>query len=115
MATKPTREQAKACDYFAEALVLITEGSRLDGKVRLAGEALSELASRIASASSAFTRDEIVSRALERRSRNLGLRSGTVDLLTLLDAEISPLEMLALTDVEFKELVAQVEGELGDV
>jgi hypothetical protein len=34
MATKPTRMQQQACDQLAEALVLITEASRLDGKAK---------------------------------------------------------------------------------
>lgn len=32
MATKPTRFQQQACDHFAEALALIAEGARLDGR-----------------------------------------------------------------------------------
>jgi hypothetical protein len=115
LATNPTRAQQQACNHFAEALALIAEGSRLDGKGKLDQEALSVLAGQIASASSAFTRDEIVSKALEFRIRGLGLRSGTIDLLTLLDTEISPLQMLALTDAEFRELVAGIEAELGDL
>lgn len=69
MATKPTGQQQQACDRFAEALVLITEGAWLDGKDMLNRDDLSE----IAQASSAFGLDEIVVRALVRRGRVLRL------------------------------------------
>ena len=74
MATKPTRQQQQACDQFAEALVLITEGARLDGKGTLDPGDLAEIAGRLAKASS-FPLDEIVSRALERRGRQGGSRA----------------------------------------
>jgi hypothetical protein len=114
MATKPTRQQQQACDHFAEALGLITEAARLDGKGTFGAADLAEVAGRLAKASS-FTLDTIVARALERRCRALGLRSGTADLLTLLEGEIKPLETLLLPDDAFAELVEKMEGELGDV
>jgi hypothetical protein len=113
MATKPTREQQKACDHLAEALVLITEGARLDGKGEFSREDLREVANRLAKASSAFRFDEILTRALERRCRALGLRSEASDLLTLLDPGIEPLEALRLPDDALRELVEKAEEELG--
>jgi hypothetical protein len=115
MATKPTRLQQQACDHFAEALVLITEGARLDGKGILGLGGLTEIARRIAQASSAFDLDTVIARALERRVRALALRSGTAELLTLLDTEIKPLEMLLLSDEEFKELIGKMEADLGEI
>src|SRR5690242_9303582 len=100
MATKPTRTQQQACDQLAEALVLITEASRLDGKAKFDPNDLGVIADRVARASSAFSLDEIVARALERRAKALGLPSSAAELLTLLEAEIRPLEMLLLPDDE---------------
>jgi hypothetical protein len=114
MATKPTRMQQKACDDLAEALVLITGAARLDGKGKVDPEGLAMIASRLAQASSAFTLDEIVARALERRGRNLGLPGTTVALLTLMEADVRPLEMLLLSDDEFKALVQRLQEELGE-
>ena len=111
MATKPTRRQQKACDLFVEALGLITEGARLDdGTGRLDAGDLAAVADRLAKASS-FGRDEIVARALERRGRALGLEPGTVELLSLLEGDTSPMEALLLSDDEFREWVARMEGE----
>lgn len=64
MATKPTKFQQQVCDHLAEALVLITEAARLDGKGTLDESDLNEVARRIAQASSAFSLEEIVARAL---------------------------------------------------
>jgi hypothetical protein len=114
MATKPTRMQQKACDDLAEALVLITEAARLDGMGKLDAEGLGMIASRLAQASSVFGLDEIVARALERRGRNLGLPGTTAELLTLMEADIKPLEMLLLSDHEFKALVETIQEELGE-
>jgi hypothetical protein len=114
MATKPTRQQQQACDHFAEALILITEGARLDGKGSFAAADLNEVVDRLAKASS-FQREEIVARALERRGRSLALRPGTADLLALLEGEVTPLEMLLLPDDAFREWVARMEEELGEV
>jgi hypothetical protein len=113
MATRPTREQQQACDQFAEALGLITEGARRDGKGRLDRDDLSEIARRVAQASSAFSLDEIVARALERRCRALGFRAGSADLLMLMEDETGPLETLLFSDDEFKERVGKLEEELG--
>jgi hypothetical protein len=115
MATHPTKGQQRACDGFAEALVLITEGARLDGKGRLERDDLLEIAGRIARASSTFTLDEIVVRALVLRGRALGLPESTGELLTLLDADIRPLEILLLSDEAFRDLVGKLEEELGEV
>jgi hypothetical protein len=115
MATKPTRMQQQACDQLAEALVLITEASRLDGRAKFDSNDLGVIAGKLAQASSAFSLDEIVARALERRAKRLGLPSSTAELLTLLDTEIKPLEMLLLPDDEFKALVERMQEELGEV
>ncbi len=115
MATKPTKSQRKALENFAEALVLIAEGARLDGGGKLDREALFKIVEGIARASSAFGLDEIVIRALESRARAAGLPGGAVELLTLMDVAIGPLEMLLLPIEEFKALVEALEAELGDV
>src|SRR4051794_40713984 len=112
--TKPTRLQEQACDRLAEALLLITEGARLDGRSSFGKADLRELAGRLARASSAFGLDVIVARALERRARALGLRAGTAELLTLIEGDIPPLEMLLTTDDEFRTLVETMEQELGE-
>jgi hypothetical protein len=114
MATKPTRMQ-QACDRLAEALLLITEAARLDSKGKLDRDDLGEIAGRLAQASSAFGLDEIVARALERRGKALGLPASAAELLTLLEADIRPLEMLLLDDDGFKALVERMQEELGEV
>src|SRR5262249_13763602 len=111
MATKPTRMQQQACDQLAEALVLITEAARLDGQAKIDSNDLDVIAGKLVQASSAFSLDGIVSRALELRAKRLGLRSSAAELLTLLEAEIRPLEMLLLTDDEFKALVDRMHEE----
>lgn len=113
--TKPTKLQEQACDRLADALVLITEAVRLDGRAPFGAADLRETAGRLARATSAFGLDVIVARALERRGKALGLRSGTAELLTLIEGDIPPLEMLLKTDDEFRARVEAVEQELGDV
>jgi hypothetical protein len=112
MATRPTRLQQQACEKRAQALLLITEAARLDGG-KLDKDDLRTIAERLAGASSAFTLDDVVVRAIERRGRDLGLPASTAELLTLLDSDIKPLEALLLTDDEFKALAAKMEEELG--
>jgi hypothetical protein len=114
MATKPTRLQQQACDRFAEALALIAEGARIDGAGALD---LAGIADRLAGASSAFGREEIIGRALERRGQALGLRAGTADLFLLMEGEgaVDPLRALLLGDDAFRELVGRLETELGEV
>ncbi len=90
MATKPSRSQQRACDYLAEALDLITEAARLDGKGTLSRNLLDELARLAAQATLAFTLDEIIARALERRARALDLSSSTGELLMLIEADVTP-------------------------
>lgn len=115
MATKPTRLQEQACDILADALLRIAEAARLDGKANFGAAEMTEVAARLAKASSAFSLGEIVARALEARGRSLGLRSGTAELLTLLETGITPLDALGLADDAFRGRVAEVEAELGDV
>ncbi len=113
--TKPTRLQEQACDRFADALLAITEGARFDGAGKLDAADLAEIAGRLARASSAFDLDQIVSRALEKRSRTLGLRAGSAELLTLLEGEQKPLDLLRLTDLELRAVVESLEQELEGV
>src|SRR4051794_34417316 len=105
MATKPTRMQAQACDKFAGALVLIAEGARLDGGGQLDAGDLAEVARRLARASSAFDLDEIVGRALSARVHGLGLPSSAGDMLSLMETELKPIEMLLLTDDDLRGLI----------
>ena len=65
-------------------------------------------AGRVARASSAFGLDEILARALQRRVRALGLPSQSTDLLTLMETEVKPVEMLLLNDEDFRALVARL-------
>ena len=115
MSTKPTRQQHKASDILATALLSISEASRLDGHSSLDLKAFRDLAIHLAKASSAFDLQDIVARALEARGHSLGLRSGTSELITLLESEIEPLEVLLRSDDDFRALVAKIEEELGDV
>jgi hypothetical protein len=114
MATRPTRQQEQACDQLAEALGLIGEGARLDGKGGFDAADLAEVARRLAKASS-LSLDTIIGRTIERRGRALKLRAGTAELLTLLDGEITSLDTLLLDDDAFRALVGRLEEELGDV
>ena len=115
MATLPSRHQQQACDHLAEALYRIADASRLDGKGKLGRAEFQQLAGLIAGVSSAFTLDHIVARALERRGKALGLPADRAEMITLLDVEVKPLEMLLLPDAEFHELVDRLDGELGGV
>ena len=67
MATKPTRQQDQACQKLAQALLLIAEAARLDGRNSLGGSGWPEVARAVARASTAFGLDEIVARALVER------------------------------------------------
>ena len=115
MATKPTRDQVRACDQFADALLLITQAARLDGKGKLDRDDLAVIAARLAGASPAFGLDGMVAVALERRGLALGLPPGTAELLTLLETGTRPLEALLLPDDQFRVLVERVQEELGGV
>jgi hypothetical protein len=115
MSTKPTRQQARGADLLAQALLLITEAARLDGRSPLDGIELADLAMRIARVSTAFDLDSILASALEVRGQALGLRSGTAELLTLVESDVEPLASLLLSDDDFKALVARAEAELGEV
>ena len=115
MATKPTRLQQQACDHLAEALFLITEAFRLDGKGKLSPAEFDELAAKVTEVSSQFSLDEIVVKALQRRAKNLSLTSSAADLITLMEGALKPLHTLLLPDPEFVELVKRLEEELGEV
>lgn len=113
--TKPTRQQEQACVLLAAALLSITEAARLDGKASFGLPDLEAVAQRLARATSAFDLETLVARALEGRGRALGRRSGTAELLTLLEGEVPPLAMLLLPDAEFLERVDALDQELGDL
>jgi len=113
MATLPTRSQQQARDLLAEALFRISEAYRLDGKGKLEKADLAELARIMVQVSSAFSLDQVVARALELRAKRLGLSPGSIDMITLMDAEVTPLNMLLLSDDEFNGLVVRLEEELG--
>lgn len=113
MATKPTRDQVKARDQFADALLMITQAARLDGRGALDRDDLAAIAARLGRASPAFGLDGIVVAALDRRGDSLGLPSGTAELLTLLESAVRPLDALLLPDDEFRALVDRLQDELG--
>lgn len=115
MATLPTKRQQQARDRLADALLAITEAARLDGRSALDSALLNEIAGRIVRVSSAFGLTEIIARALEMRGQALGLAGSTVELLTLVDSETIPVEMLLLDDEEFRAMVAKIEDEWSDV
>jgi hypothetical protein len=115
MATKPTRQQERACVLVAEALLLIAEAARLDGGHSFGRAEITEIGRSTAKAVKAFDLDAIVSRSLELRGRALGLRSGTAELLTLVYDQVEPIIHLFMTDETFKESVAKAEEELGEV
>ncbi len=115
MATKPTRQQDRACEKLARALLDVAEAARLDGRSPFGRADLAEVARLSARASTAFGLDAIVVRALEARARSLGLRSDTAELLTLIEGDVDPLGSLLLADDDFRGLVARAEAELGDV
>ncbi len=115
MATKPTRLQDRACDLLAGALLAIAEAARLDGRGSLDARAFGELSALAGRASSTFGLDAIVARALESRGKALDLRAGTAELITLLDPDRRPLDLLLLDDDGFRELVARLDEELGEV
>lgn len=111
--TKPTKQQELACDRLAETFLLVTEAARLDGRSEFGPAELDDLARLLARVTSAFTPDQVVARALERRGKALGLRAGTGELLTLLAGDAPPLDALLLDDGAFRVRVAAAEEELG--
>ncbi len=115
MATKPTRLQERAADLLSEALLSVLQAARIDGKGSLDPAAFTALGELAARASSAFDLDTIVARALELRGKSLGLRAGTAELVTLLDPERRAVELLLLDDDGFRDLVARLDEELGEV
>ena len=115
MATKPTRLQEQACDHLAETLFLVTEACRLDGKGKIDPSEFDSLATTISRNSSAFSLDEIVSKAVARRAKSLALTSSAADLISLMQGEPKPLRTLLLPDHEFVELVRKLEEELGEI
>ena len=115
MATNPTRQQQQACDHLAEALRLVVEAARLDGKMAWTIGESKALLALLAKAVGPFDGAEITRRALIRRVRAMGLPESAAELLTLLEGQVQPLEMLMWEDEKLKERVAELEEELGDV
>ena len=115
MSTKPTREQARGADLLAQSLLLIAEAARLDGRSAFGKAEFIEVARMAARASSAFSVDEVAIRALESRVRSLGLRSDSVELLTLIDGGVGPVEALLADDEGLRGFVARAEEELGEI
>ncbi len=113
MATLPTRLQQQARDRLADALLATAEASRLDGTGRLDDAGFREIATRLASISSAFSLDEIVARALDSRVKALKLPTGSADLIGLNSDSVDPLLALRLDDLALGELVGRLEEELG--
>lgn len=113
--TKPTKRQEQAGERLADALLLVAEAVRLDGGRGFAAGDFEEAARRLARASSVFSVDEIVARALESRGRALGRRPGTAELLTLLEGDVTPAAALLLTDEEFHERLDALDEQLGEV
>ena len=112
--TKPTREQEQACDRLAEALVLIAEAARLDARAPFGRPELNDVAALLTRATSAFGLDQVVARALERRGQTLGLRAGIGELLSLIEGDLPPLDMLLLPDDALRARVEAAEAELGE-
>ena len=115
MATKPTRQQDQACDLLARSLLDIAQAARLDGRAAFGPPEFIALAKALARASSAFDVEEIATRALGARVKAIGLRSDAVELLTLIDGGVGPIEAILADDEKLKEFVAQAEAELGEV
>lgn len=112
--TKPTRQQDQACDQLAEALVRVTGAARLDGKAPFQADDLLELFMRLARGTSAFAPEEILLRALDRRAKELSLRSGTGELLMLVAGDgPAGLGLLLLDDAMFKSRAEAADEELG--
>lgn len=113
MSTKPTKLQLQARDRLAEALNLIADAARLDGRSQITPATWAVVAVHVARASSAFTLDEIVAKALERRALGIGLSPGMAELITLVESKTRPLDMLLLDDEEFRAIAAAADEELG--
>ena len=113
MATLPTKLQVKARDGLSDALFLIAEAARVDPKSGFDARALEDVATRVARACTAFPRDEIVAKSLERRGREMGLPSALAELLTLVETSVSPFEMMLASDDAFRKIVVDLEQEIG--
>lgn len=111
--TKPTREQQRAAELLAGALLTTTKAARLDGRAAFAPTDLKALLALLTRASSAFPAEAIVARALEARALELSLPPGTTELLTLLDTVGDPLQLLLLDDPGFRRVVEEAEQALG--
>ena len=115
MATNPTKLQHQAKGMLADALNLVAEAARLDGRSPIDAQAWAVLASQVVRASSAFGLDAIVALALERRAVALGVAATTAEMLTLAESKVRPLDMLRLPDDEFLALAATLDADLGDL
>jgi hypothetical protein len=113
MATNPTRHQQQAREQLAEAIFLISSAHRLDGRSPVDRVEFDEIVRRIVAVSSAFERDQIISLAIDRRAKSLGLSASAVELIMLVERETQPSLTLLLSDQEFLKMVAGLEEELG--
>ena len=113
MATLPSRLQQRARDHLAEALYRITEAARLDGKGKLDQPDLADLARLIGRSRRHSASIRSWPGALELKAKGVGLTSERAELITLMDIDLAPLNMLLLDDDEFKDLVARMDEELG--
>ena len=114
MATKPTKSQVKARDIVADALLLIAEAARLNGRVTVESARFKEIAARLQWLS-VFSMDEVTASAIERRGLALGLAPSTAEILTLADTNVKPLDMLLLDDDSFRAMAARLDEELSEV
>jgi hypothetical protein len=115
MATKPTKQQQQGREKLAQALVLISDAARLDGRPSLDAPSWAILAAHVARASSVFRLDEIIARSLELRALALGLSPATAEMITLVESATHPLDMMLLSDDDFRALAASMDEELGDL
>ncbi len=115
MSTKPTRQQDRGCDQLAQALLLIAEAARLDGRSPLdraswpnsPGGSPGPRPRSTSTRSSPGPSKQGARRSASDRARPSCSRS--------IEGEVEPLATLLLSDDEFKALVAKAEEELGEV
>lgn len=113
MATKPTKLQVQARDKLAQAINLIAEAARLDGRSTIDEGSWKVVAAHVARGSSAYSLAEIVATALERRALAAGVTPSTAEMLTFAETGTPPLDMLLLDDADFLAATAAIEMDLG--
>ena len=73
MSTKPTRQQDQACQKLAQALLLIAEAARLDGRDSLGGGRWLEVARDVVDEQPADFRQQLRVAADARQNRRVGV------------------------------------------